>query len=316
MAENSAIEWTDHTFNPWWGCVRVSPGCVNCYAETFDKRVNGKEKAHWGVKAPRRFFGDKHWNEPLRWNAAAAKAGTRARVFCASMADVFEDRPELVEHRARLFLLIQNTPNLDWLLLTKRPENMVRLAPEEWADGWPANVWAGTTVEDQTRANERIPHLLAVPAAVRFLSCEPLLGPVDLTAVTQEVAPGYFGDCLRWYHRGYSHVQQGVAYPTIHWVIAGGESGHSARPMHPEWATALRDQCEAAGVAFLFKQWGEYKPSPLGPRVQSGPYLARDGRMVDSWEEGARHMMRLGKHNAGRLLDGVQHDGFPAPAAP
>lgn len=272
MAENSKIEWTDHTFNPWWGCTRVSPGCVHCYAETFDKRVHGKEKAHWGVSAGRRFFGDKHWNEPLKWNAKAGAEGIRRRVFCASMADVFEDRPELVEPRARLFALIEATPGLDWLLLTKRPENMERLARDVWPDEWPPNVWAGCTVEDQQRADERILELVSVPAAIRFLSCEPLIGPVDLR---RWLEIDRLIDSKEWERSGFR--------PEIDWVICGGESGHGARPMDPEWARSLRDQCQAAGVAFLFKQWGEH-----------------DGSLV-----------RLGKHAAGRELDGRTWDQFP-----
>lgn len=289
MAENSKIEWTDHTFNPWWGCVRVSPGCVNCYAETFDKRVHGKEKAHWGVKAGRRFFGDKHWNEPLKWNAAAAKVGERKRVFCASMADVFEDRPELVEHRARLFALILATPHLDWLLLTKRPENMVRLACDSgWEGEWPENVWAGCTAEDQTRANERISHLLAVPAAIRFLSCEPLLGPLNLQP---------------WFHgMGITlSLRPILVSPSIHWVICGGESGHGARDMKAEWARSLRDQCVSAGVAFHFKQWGEYLPDTQNPAMLGIP-------------EGSTGGVRIGKHAAGRLLDGREWNDLPTGA--
>ena len=181
MGANTKIQWTDYTFNPWWGCTRVSPGCEHCYAEAFAKRCG----VQWGVKAERRFFGDKHWAEPLKWNAAAAKLGERRRVFCASMADVFEDRDDLRAERAKLFSLIHTTPHLDWLLLSKRPENMERLADARWIHGWPSNVWAGCTVEDQRRADERIPHLLRVPAAVRFLSCEPLLERVDLTGVLE-----------------------------------------------------------------------------------------------------------------------------------
>ena len=226
MGENSAIEWTHHTFNPWWGCTRVSPGCEHCYAETFARRFG----VTWGVQAERRMFGEKHWREPLKWNDRAAARGERDRVFCASMADVFEDRPDLALARARLGRLIEQTRALDWLLLTKRPENMLRLGAElGWRAEWPINVWAGCTVEDQRRADQRIPELVKVPSAVRFLSCEPLLGPVELC---------------------------GLAIDHVHWVIVGGESGPGARPMREEWALSLRDQCTRAGIAFHFKQWG------------------------------------------------------------
>lgn len=254
MAENSKIEWTDHTFNPWWGCVRVSPGCVHCYAETFDRRVHGVDKHHWGVKAERRFFGDKHWNEPLKWDREAEKEGVRRRVFCASMADVFEDRPELAPWRERLFLLIESTPHLDWLLLTKRPENMVRLATR-WADEWPRNVWAGCTVEDQERANERIPHVLRVPAAVRFLSCEPLLERVSLNFdwfLPPNPDPVPLDGRFRLPENG------------IHWVIIGGESGPGARIFARDWARDLIDQCRRAGVAPFVKQLGA---KPDGARL-------------------------------------------------
>lgn len=237
MGSTTAISWTDHTFNPWWGCQRVSPGCEHCYAEAFAKRVGSKV---WGKAAPRRFFGDKHWAEPLRWNRAAEAAGQRRRVFCASMADVFEDRPDLNAPRARLFNLIDSTPWLDWQLLTKRPENVAHLVPELWRrGGWPPNVWLGTTVEDQRRAEERIPRLLDHPAAVRFLSCEPLLGAVDLT-------------------REPTHID---------WVIVGGESGPKHRPLDLGAARSLRDQCVSAGVPFFFKQVGGRTPTTGGDQL-------------------------------------------------
>lgn len=145
MGENSKIEWTHHTFNTWWGCVKVSPACDNCYAESLSKRFGD----HWGPKAEYRTFSDKHWNEPLRWNRAAEKAGERHRVFCASMADVFDNRaPEGA--RERLWALIRQTPHLDWLLLTKRPQNIAEMLPEDWGDGYP-NVWLGVTVENQRK---------------------------------------------------------------------------------------------------------------------------------------------------------------------
>src|SRR5271166_5607806 len=150
MGKNSKIEWTDHTFNPWWGCTKVSEACKNCYAEAWSKRVGQKV---WGPTANRRFFGEKHWLEPVKWNADT-QAGRRRRVFCASMADVFEDRRELDPWRQKLWDLIEVTPRLDWLLLTKRPELVATLA--RWGDDWPPNVWLGTTVEDQESADFRL----------------------------------------------------------------------------------------------------------------------------------------------------------------
>lgn len=236
MGEKTAISWCDHTFNPWWGCVKVSPACAHCYAETFSKRIGLKV---WGQDSERRFFGLKHWQEPRRWNAAAEKAGTRSRVFCASMADVFEDRDDLKEARSDLFVLIEQTPHLDWLLLTKRPENIKRLWPKHFyepgEDWWP-NLWIGTTVENQEYADERIPHLLRIPARVRFLSVEPMLGPIKFK----------------------------IHHWPLHWVIAGGESGAKHRPSEVDWFRSLRDQCINAGVPFHFKQWGGLHPKANG----------------------------------------------------
>lgn len=268
MAKNSRIEWTNHTFNPWWGCVKVSPACKHCYAESWSKRVG---QSVWGVGSERRFFGDKHWSEPLRWNAVAEASGRRARVFCASMADVFEDRRDLDVWRERLWALIEATPWLDWLLLTKRPEAVRRLVP--WASGWPANVWLGTTVEDQRRARERLPVLTAIPAVVRFISAEPLLGPVDLDA---------------W-------------LPALDWVITGGESGSRARPSSPSWFLTLMNQCMAADVAFHFKQWGDWAPGDGIALAKARAEKAADGTT----------MLRLGKKAAGRLLDGATWDELP-----
>lgn len=228
MGVDTAIAWTDHTYNPWWGCVNVSPGCDHCYAEAFAKRTGHDV---WGPNGERRFFGDKHWAQPLKWSG---------RVFCASMADVFEMNHDLDGERSRLWDLIDATPNLTWQLLTKRPENVARMAPERWLADWPAHVWLGTTVEDQTRANLRVPRLLAVPGVkVRFLSCEPLLGLVLL---------------VPWIDR-------------IDWLICGGESGPRHRPMDPWDARSLRDQCADAGVPFFFKQVGGRTPTAGGDEL-------------------------------------------------
>ncbi len=236
--QNSKIEWCHHTFNVWWGCQRVSPGCEHCYAETLAHRYNYRV---WGPAKTtgRRMMSENYWRQPLRWNKAAEAAGERHRVFCASMADVFEDHPAVEEARARLFELIGSTIHLDWLLLTKRPENVMRMLPELWGGNLLLHMWIGTSVEDQRRADERIPHLLRIPARVRFLSCEPLIGPLDLRLFDAWLPE----DCYELWER-------------LHWVIVGGESGHGARPMNPAWARSLRDQCEAAGVSFFMKQMG------------------------------------------------------------
>jgi protein gp37 len=271
MARDSKIEWTHHTFNPWWGCVKVSPACAHCYAESFAHRLGA---SLWGRSAPRRFFGADYWRQPLRWDEHARLAGERRRVFCASMADLFEARSDLHRWREQLWPLIESTPNLDWLLLTKRPQNIHRMAP--WRDSWPPNVWLGTTAENQKHADLRIPRLLELPARVRFISAEPLLGPLTLR---------------QW--------------AGIDWVIAGGESGHGARPTDPAWVRSLRDESKDAGVAFHFKQWGHWAPSiPAGARARQ---QLRLGPVPDH----ALTLYGLGKAAAGRLLDGRTWDEFP-----
>lgn len=301
MGENSAIEWTEHTFNPWMGCVKVSAGCVNCYAEAGSKRW-GREL--WGANADRQVTSDAYWRKPLKWNADAAEAGVPARVFCASFADVFEDNEKVVEARARLWELIAQTPWLVWLLLTKRPENILDMVPAEWrrpwteSGGWPMNVWAGTTIEEQ-RTVARLEHLVQVPAYVRFLSCEPLLGPVDLnpTYPNSVHGPDYLGE--------------------IDWIIAGGESGPNARPPHPAWFRSLRDQAASASVRFLFKQWGDYAPGRNTERWRVA--LDEDGGPGIVYPPGeymrpstAVVMERMGKKAAGRVLDGRTWDGVPS----
>lgn len=249
MGTTTAISWTDHTFNTWWGCQRVSPGCENCYAETFAKRTGNDV---WGKNADRRRFGDKHWNEPFKWNRSAESEGRRHRVFCASMADVFEDREDHLNDRDRLFDTIHQTPWLDWQLLTKRPENVLKMVPYVDASDWPDNVWIGATVEDQKRADERVPVLLEIPAKVRFLSCEPLLGSVVLRPSWTELELRSFGG-------------DGVeCFPRVDWVIVGGESGPKHRPLNLDAARHLRDQCLADGVPFFFKQVGGLRPTSGG----------------------------------------------------
>lgn len=279
MGKDSEIEWTHHTFNPWWGCSKVSAACSNCYAEAWAKRVGQKV---WGSESQRRFFGAKHWAEPFSWNAEAEKLGVRRRVFCASMGDVFERRSDLNCERSKLWELIKETPALDWLLLTKRPQNIARMVP--WKEEWPQNVWIGTTVENQAWANRRLPYLLSLPAKVRFLSCEPLLGEIDLSSWINQ--PGLF---------------------PINWVIAGGESGHHSRPMQLDWVRGLRDMCDQQGIAFHFKQWGHWIPEEQ--------LRDRNGKRMPVEEIVTSRMIAMGKKEAGRVLDGRTHDSFPFASA-
>lgn len=369
MAENTKIEWTDHTFNPWEGCQKVGPGCDHCYAETRNARFAGGTAANWGPGAPRRRTSTSNWNKPKAWNANAeafmAVHGRRQRVFCASLADVFDNAVDPA-WRADLFALILATPNLDWLLLTKRIGNVRGMLSElshgndpdlSLLDMMPLpNVWLGATITSQPEADRDITKLQEVPARVRFLSMEPLLGPVDLTQVMRRAESGrgdpdspdvwtYCDNALTGFR---AHQCGGHTDPerAIDWVIVGGESGPGARPMHPDWARSLRDQCNAAGVPFLFKQWGEWLPGENEPhpdvkerdgsprRVahhQDGRWGTSTTKITDTnyvtWDaEGTMRpgkvdyrwrvmswAEKVGKKAAGRLLDGRTWDGFPAP---
>jgi protein gp37 len=337
MSENTKIEWAHHTFNPWWGCTKVSPACDNCYAERDAGRFT-PERALWGVDADRRTFGAKHWNTPLKWNAQAQREGVRFRVFCASMADVF-DKNAPAGARERLFELIKATPHLDWLLLTKRIGNAHKMLPADWGYGYP-NVWLGISVVNQDEADRDIPKLLTLPAHVRWLSMEPLLGPVALNNIS---APAGEQWNVLDREEAAEAAQEGGCAGTISWVVVGGESGPNARPMHPAWARSLRDQCGEAGVPFLFKQWGEWKPisemtSDENDALYRSNRVAKEGEdqaaLDDAFGKACRaettaigvggelgfdvafrnngmQMYRVGKKAAGRLLDGVQHDGYP-----
>lgn len=304
MGINTSIEWTDHSFNAWWGCTKVGPPCDHCYAEAWAKRTGFPSL--WGVEADRRTFSDKHWNDPLKWDRDAAAGGKRMRVFTNSMADVFDNHPAVDVERWRLWDLIDMTPNLDWLLLTKRIGNAIDMLPKRWIDardGLPRNVWLGATIADQKEATRDIPKLLSISAAVHFLSCEPLLGPIDLRYLSYDSGDRLpeqmrvnSGRCSLDALRGVttwpgSHYQSptikrnvrfidGEVFQSagesrhIDWVICGGESGSGARPIHPVWVQSLRDQCIGAGTAFHFKQWGEWAPhSP-----QAGGDLGGDVR--------------------------------------
>ena len=339
MAENTKIEWCDHTVNFWWGCTKVSPACANCYAEGLDRhfhpsivsevRFQGEPVTalHWGYRAPRMLRVGSAIKEAWRYNARAMKQGRRFRVFANSMADFFEDRRDLDSARAEALDTMLSTSHLDWIILTKRPEkipDLLRVASKHhrlatilpaWIDGIispPENIWLGTTVEDQAHAAPRIVALRQVPAAVRFLSCEPLLGSVDLSGeyLAEACGGSYPFPGLEAKHRT-------QLIDTMDWVICGGESGPHARPMHPNWPRGLRDQCAAAGVPFFFKQWGEYEDTGKhGPRA-GDLVVWPDGEtrklVAGEWAASldAATMRRVGKVRAGRLLDGQEHHGFP-----
>lgn len=282
MGETTGISWADHTFNPWWGCVEVggSPACgptadypgSPCYAKVWDKRTGGD---HWGADKDRRWFGDQHWAGPVKWNRDAEKQQTRRRVFCMSMGDVFEGRPDQRPHLARLWKLILFTPWLDWMLLTKRPQLIAALYPMEWQRNPPPNVWLGATTETQFWFDIRWEHLKRIPAAVHWVSMEPLFEHISLPT-----------DFLRLGKRA--------------WVITGGQSGGAALPMHPGYARGIRDQCVAAGVPYHHKQNGEWVS--VSEVEGKGPHCSfPDGAVV----------RRVGKDKAGRSLDGVIWNEFP-----
>lgn len=293
MAENSKIEWTDHTFNAWTGCTKVSAACDFCYAESWAKRSGIVE---WG-NHPRRRTSASYWKQPLKWNRIAERDGVRRKVFCCSLADVFDNQADFMWRRD-LYHLITDTPQLDWLLLTKRPQNIVKMLPSVYGiiNPWPwPNVWLGTTVENQEEADRRIPHLLATPAAIRFLSCEPLLGFIDVTAILRRQADGFMRPLDGRFNR-------------LHWVISGGESGPNARPSHPDWHRSLRDQCAAAGVSYFFKQWGEFTDiDHVGDAWNSMSHVARGNQQFLN----GTAMIRVGKKAAGALLDGIEHKAMP-----
>ena len=228
MASETGISWATSTFNPWLGCEKISPACDHCHAETWAVRYRRGDGLWRGNRVR---TSEANWRQPMLWDRKAKVAGQPWRVFCASLADVFDNQVD-PQWRADLFELIGDTPHLTWMLLTKRPQNIMKMLPREWAENgeaWP-NVWLGTTVENQTEAKRRLHHLAAAPARVRFVSCEPLLGPLNDLGLGRVGGPN--------------------------WVICGGESGSCFRWMDPDWARAIRDDCRAAGVPFFYKQTG------------------------------------------------------------
>lgn len=333
MSETSAIEWTDSTFNPWIGCTKVGPGCDHCYAEAdFDLR---RHRVQWGAGNPRSRTSLANWQKPLQWDRAHAEFlqihGRRRRVFCASLADVFDNEVP-PEWRMDLFSLIAKTPNLDWLILTKRIGNVMPMCSGDGLmfDMITNRVWLGATICNQEEANRDIPKLLKIPARVRFLSMEPLLEFVDLSSallpcpnaadgLVMDPETGAYECCPRCDYSGISY-QMGVD-----WVIVGGESGPKARPMHPNWARNIRNQCLETGTPFLFKQWGEFAPGCdvlMGDDAAIDDSLERDHQLITpngyGWHIndgqppfGTWAMHRVGKKRSGRLLDGMRYDRYP-----
>lgn len=372
MTEKTKIEWADSTLNYWEGCTKVGPGCDNCYAENRNARFGGGEAPNWGPGAPRKLMSEATRKKAITWNRrpffqcgecgwrgtrkdydAIRKKGflaccpeqnlepARRRVFCASLSD-WLDNEVPIEWLVDLLDLIRQTPNLDWLLLTKRIGNWelriqsafdtlakgnsataepLLLWLARWLDGnSPSNVWLGVTAVNQPEVNRDIHKLLCTPAAIRFISVEPMLGAMDISPFLERGDSDLADDPLAAaLLAGAVADGHGWVMPALDWVICGGESGPNARPMHPAWVRSLRDQCVAAGVPYLFKQWGEWIP--------------RGGTTWDEWimEDGSRYsgsfdtrqhlqsvlpddscgIERVGKKSAGRKLDGRTWDQFP-----
>lgn len=260
MSRDTGISWAHHTHNLWWGCAEVSPACDHCYARTLATRYGFDV---WGVDKGRRFFKGPHYDEPIGWNAAAARAGERRRVFVNSMSDIAERHPDaavaaLMDAARHDYCtrIIPQTPWLDHLFLSKRPTNYASIVPAEWMrDGWPANVWPGTTAENQDWLEVRIDALLRLPARVHWVSYEPALGPLWLWG---SLAGAERDRCLSLLN------PSGPKLPGIGWLIAGGESGAGFRDAELDWYRSARDQCLAAGVPFFFKQYSGLHPKGQG----------------------------------------------------
>jgi protein gp37 len=343
MADNSAIEWTDATVNFWWGCTKVGPGCDHCYAETWDKRTGG---AHWGLGVPRRKIASAiklihrldnnyaDWAADVICMVGNAKAfrlpvpnlATTRRVFIQSMSDLFDLEVPLEWFR-EAWTAIKICNRLDIQIVTKRISAVEKRLAEIGETTWPKHAGLIVTVVNQDEADRDVPRLLNLKAKLGIpwvgLSCEPLLGLIDLTIVRAQYWAR--GQCMNALTGTSNPSLTGMAPTTkLDWVIVGGESGPNARPMHPAWARSLRDQCAAASVPFLFKQWGEYGPCEIQPVgtarlsvvASDGRHLTHNAVSGAPDDRNAEIIGKFGKKAAGRLLDGVEHNGFPARATP
>ncbi len=342
MGEFTTISWTDRSFAPWFGCTKVGPACDGCYAEHLTATRFGK--AQWGPHAERVRSAASTWMQPLAWNRKAEREGTRPFVFCSHLSDVFDNQVP-VEWRRDLFDLIRATPHLTWLLLTKRPQMIVKLFADTLPptadkrdvalrEAWPENAAIGSTVVTQAEADRDIPYLLRAKVAVKpafaFLSMEPLLGRVDISRWLYDFCPncGVLGcgpslraDSAEAFSRCGAFVMD-TPKPAIDWVITGGETDqgtHKARPSHPAWFSSLRDQCAAAGVAYHHKQNGEWAPvalvDPDGLTRATDVMVWPDGHVgggTHTQNGGYGSLQRhVGAGPAGRELDGVCHDARP-----
>jgi protein gp37 len=305
VGSETKISWADKTFNPYWGCEHVSPACDHCYAEAWAKRT-GFDCFGPG-KAPRT-FGDAHFNEPVKWNLMAINNNTRYRVFCGSMCDIFQDRFDVNYERARLWHIIKQTPFLDWMILTKRPELISDILPEEFIQNEIRNIIIGVTAENQKMADLRIPKILWLPFR-RFVSFEPLLQVVNAEPYLNGINPHWSG-----------HADEDPARPMLDWVICGAENGPNARPTHPTAFVSLRDQCLRYRIPFHFKGWGEWT-------WLDWPHVSQKAGDAWVWTDGTVHMIigkempsnmdgcvlmrRVGKKTTGRVMGGREWLEFP-----
>jgi protein gp37 len=338
------IEYARYSFSPWRGCSRVSPGCHDCFADRLMQRWGHDDL--WRRLGPRQLASENYWKQPRRWNEEARQEEQRARILCGTLCDVFEAHPAVAEPRKRLFGVVEATPWLIWMFFTKRPENVACMVP--WENAWPDNAWLISSVEDQRRADERIPLLLDSHAPVKGLSVEPLIAPVTLPFFAEYSncdCGGHSPPCYT--HEPHCGTEPGPAWGKLHWVIVGGESGSGkVRPMHPAWARSLLSQCQQANVPYWLKQWGEWGPAPwrIGPRPgeTAREHKARAGaegatHSYPAWAHehhtqpivaahkpwspargelppGLEPMRRWGKNRAGHLLDGKAWTQLPAAA--
>jgi protein gp37 len=322
MAENSAIEWTDHTVNFWWGCTKVGPGCDHCYAETLSRRFDGAgadgQSTIWGPGAPRRQIKGAVANV-LNLDAKAAATGTRPWVFTQSMADLFDNEVPM-EWFAEAWRVIKAARNLRWQVVTKRISNVEKRLPAIGETTWPEHAGLMVTIVNQEEADRDVPRLLELKRRLGIpwvgLSMEPLLGPVDLTALSLNRPDGIFPTGLP--HEvnalhGISAVDGiSTSCPTLDWVVVGGESGPGARPMHPDWARSLRDQCAAAGVPYFFKQWGKWvhECSDIDGNIFDWGNAEERG-ILHYWSDDGTSSIPVAKALDPKTLDGITHDAWP-----
>jgi len=327
MGIDTGIEWADHTANFWEGCTQISPACDHCYAKTRAERYGTVE---WNGPPRRVMAGFKVVRAAQR---IAEQTGVKQFVFVNSLSDFFDNQAD-PQWRAEALHAMLAARGCVFLLLTKRIGNveaMMQATGLDWARDLP-NVWQGITVINQAEADRDIPKLLAAKTALNiprvFLSIEPMLGPIDLTPE----ADSLYRRLSNWYGPdGFDptgmqpeKTRMGGYFPRVDWVICGGESGQGARPMHPDWARSLRDQCASAGVPWMFKQWGDYAPCEIKPPgwdwrahhsvvLSDGTHLTGEDVLDHPEDAGAEIIRKFGKHAAGRLLDGVEHNGRPQP---